>query len=955
MEAAIVQHIQNTLSAQQDIRKNAEAALTSAELTPGFSLALLNVVGAATVDPNIRITCSIYFKNFVKKHWKQVEGEPDKLHAPDRVNIKAMIVDLMITSPHSIQLQLSEAVTMIADNDFPDQWLELVPLLVSKLDASNFDINAGVLQTAHSIFKRWRHQFQSNKLFTEIKMVLEQFAAPFLAFFQATDALVDQNANNPKALAVLFNIILLLTKIFYSLNCQDYPEFFENNHDQCMALLKKYLVYTNPLLETSDDEEVGPIEKVKASICEIIDLYGTKYEEDFKTLPQFVETVWGLLTTTGPQPKYDVLVSKAIGFLTAVARPARHKHMFSNEVLRNICQSIIVPNMSLRDADIELFEDDCMEYIRRDLEGSDMGTRRGAATDLIRGLLSHFAQETTTIVSEYLTVLMAEYNRDTKANWKSKDTALYLIIAVSAKASSLQSGVTSVNEYIDTVSVFAANVLPDLQAPVNGPTQAIIKVDCLKYVLTFRMQLSKEQILQVFPFVVQHLSSTNYVVYTYAAVCIERILAIKSGNHLMFSKADVHQYIQPMLLRLFDLIQANGTTSEKLAENDYLMKTLMRVLLVARDDVTPYASEILNRLTQIIDVISKNPSNPKFSHFAFESVGALIRNVCHSNVQLVSEFEQFLFPPFQSILQQDVAEFMPYVFQLMAQMLAIHTEAGIPDTYKQMLPPLMTPLLWESHGNIPALVGLLESYLAKGPSELIQAGQLTPILGIYHKLISSRMNDHYGMDLILSVYENVSSADLGPYNKNIFMLLLQRLKSSRTPKFTNCFLKFLSTLLIMQKDGLNADMVIGFFDSITPNLFRDMFISVVLPGLTEMVQPEERKLFIIGMTNLLTRSSVILSDAYLPLWPELIKTVIELLKIPAAENADVNPEDELYIADVEEAGYQASFAKLAAPVKKRNGALQKVDPKEYFMKHLIEFKAGPGGARIGAQVWAMLG
>ncbi|KAJ3031576.1 UNVERIFIED_CONTAM: importin-alpha export receptor [Siphonaria sp. JEL0065] len=954
MEAAIAQHIQNTLSVQQDIRKNAEAALASASLTPGFSLALLNVVGAATVDASIRVTCAIYFKNFVKKYWKQIEGEPDKLHAPDRASIKASIVDLMIISPTSIQLQLSEAVTMIADNDFPEQWTELVPLLVSKLDANNFDINAGVLQTAHSIFKRWRHQFQSNKLFSEIKMVLDQFAAPFLAFFQATDALVDSNAQNPKALAVLFNVVLLLTKIFYSLNSQDYPEFFENNHEQFMALLKKYLVYTNPLLETGDDEEVGPIEKVKSSICEILDLYGTKYEEDFTTLPQFVETVWGLLTTTGARPKYDELVSKGIGFLTAVVRPVRHKHMFSNEVLRNICQSIIVPNMSLRDADIELFEDDSMEYIRRDLEGSDRGTRRGAATDLIRGLLSHFGQETTAIVSEYLTVLLAEYARDPKGNWKSKDTALYLIIAVSAKASSLQSGVTSVNEYIDTVSVFASNVLPDLQAPVSGPTQPIIKVDALKYVLTFRNQLTKVQILEVFPFIVQHLSSSNYVVYTYAAVCIERILAIKSGSHQMFSKTDIHQYVQPMLLRLFDLIQSNNSSSTKLAENDYLMKALMRVLLVARDDILPYASEILNRLTQIISVIAENPSNPKFNHFAFESVGALIRNICQANAQLIGEFEQFLFPPFQVILGKDVAEFMPYVFQLMAQMLAIHNEAGIPPAYQSMLPPLLTPALWESHGNIPALVGLLESYLTKGASEIVAGNQLVPILGIYNKLIASRMNDNFGIDLLMAVYENVPSANLATFNKNIFMLLLQRLKGSRTPKFVNCFLKFLSNLLIIEKEGLNADVVIGFFDSINPGLFRDMFSSVVLPGLAEMVQPDERKLFIIGMTNLLTRSTVILSDAYLPLWPQLITTVIELIKIPAAEGADVNPEDDLYIADVEEAGYQASFARLAAPVKKRNG-VNGVDPSVYFRDHLIAFKAGPGGARVDPQVWALLG
>ncbi|KAJ3230620.1 importin-alpha export receptor [Chytriomyces hyalinus] len=954
MEVEIAQHIQNTLSAALEVRKNAESGLLSLETKPGFCIALLTLVGSAAVDHATRMTCAVYFKNYVKKNWKQHEGEADKILPADRVAIKTHIVDLMITAPHSIQLQLSEAVTMIADNDFPAQWSNLIPLLVSKLDASNYDINSGVLQTAHSIFKRWRHQFRSNELFTEINLVLTEFAAPYLAFFQATDALVDQNAGNPKALAVLFNTILLLTKIFYSMNCQDLPEFFENNHNACMSLFKKYLLYKNPALETSDDEEAGPIQKVQASICEIIDLYGSKYDEDFTTLPQFVETVWGLLTATGLEPKNDELVSKAIGFLTSVARPARHKHMFSVDVLRNICQSIILPNMSLRESDVELFQDDCMEYIRRDLEGSDNGTRRGAATDLIRGLLAHFSQEITAILSEYLGVLLAEYARDQKANWKAKDTALYLIIAVSAKSSSLQSGVINTNEHINIVDVFAANVLPDLQAPVNGPTEPIIKVDALKYVLTFRNQLSKSQILEVFPFIVQHLSSTNYVVYTYAAVCVERILALKSGAQPMFNKMDVQQYIQPMLLRLFALIQDSGASSAKFAENDYLMKALMRVLLIAKDDVLPYASEILSRLTQIIDVISKNPSNPKFNHFAFEAVGTLIRNVCQSNAQIVAEFEQFLFPPFQGILQQDIAEFMPYVFQLLSQMLAIHKEMGIPPAYKQMLQPLLSPALWESHGNIPALVGLLGSYLSKGAAEIAAAGQLTAILGIYHKLISSRMNDHFGFDLIISVYENVPSASLAPFHKNILMLILQRLKSSRTPKLVNGFLKFLGSLMVFEKEGMNPDVVIGYFDSITPNLFRDMSQSVVLPGLAEFHQPEERKLFIVGFTKMLTNSATMVSDAYLPLWPQYCQTIVSLLKIPAAQDADVNPEDEFYIADVEEAGYQASFAKLAAPSKKKTGLLANVaDPAAFVMQSMGGFRNSPAGARIGAEVYAL--
>jgi exportin-2 (importin alpha re-exporter) len=59
--------------------------------------------------------------------------------------------------------------------------------------------------------------------------------------------------------------------------------------------------------------------------------------------------------------------------------------------------------MTLRESDEELFEDDPIEFIRRDLEGSDTDTRRRASADLVRSLLELHAQEVTQIFSTYIT------------------------------------------------------------------------------------------------------------------------------------------------------------------------------------------------------------------------------------------------------------------------------------------------------------------------------------------------------------------------------------------------------------------------------------------------------------------------------------------------------------------------------------------------------------------------
>lgn len=51
---------------------------------------------------------------------------------------------------------------------------------------------------------------------------------------------------------------------------------------------------------------------------------------------------------------------------------------------------------------------------------------------------------------------------------------------------------------------------------------------------TVPAQLTKQQLLSVLPLLIQHLQSTNYVCYTYAAISIERILFIKQGTQLLF-------------------------------------------------------------------------------------------------------------------------------------------------------------------------------------------------------------------------------------------------------------------------------------------------------------------------------------------------------------------------------------------------------------------------------------
>jgi exportin-2 (importin alpha re-exporter) len=92
--------------------------------------------------------------------------------------------------------------------------------------------------------------------------------------------------------------------------------------------------------------------------------------------------------------------------------------------------------------------------------------------------------------------------------------------------------VTSTNALVDVVKFFSEHVYQDLQAE-SGSVHPILQVDAIRFLYTFRNQLTKPQLLSVLPLLSRHLASNNYVTYTYAAITIDRILFIKQNGNLL--------------------------------------------------------------------------------------------------------------------------------------------------------------------------------------------------------------------------------------------------------------------------------------------------------------------------------------------------------------------------------------------------------------------------------------
>ena len=106
------------------------------------------------------------------------------------------------------------------------------------------------------------------------------------------------------------------------------------------------------------------------------------------------------------------------------------------------------------------------------------------------------------------------------------------------------------------------------------------------------------------------------------------------------------------------------------------------------------------------------------------------------------------------MLAQDVAEFSPYVFQILAQMLEFRPD-GLSDPYRALFQPLLSPSLWERKANCPALVRLLRAYLKQGAAEVIPA-HLQALLGIFQKLLALKSTEDQAFSLLDALVVKVS-------------------------------------------------------------------------------------------------------------------------------------------------------------------------------------------------------
>jgi exportin-2 (importin alpha re-exporter) len=498
-------------------------------------------------------------------------------------------------------------------------------------------------------------------------------------------------------------------------------------------------------------------------------------------------------------------------------------------------------------------------------------------------------------------------------------------------------GVSEINEAVNVMDFFQTQILPELQ-DTNHASRPVLKATSIKFVSVFRNQFTRENLVQLMPLLIHHLGSPIVVVHTFAAYTIERILLAKevvgTTKQPKIASADFKPFLEPLFGALFVIID-----NEEWNENDYVMKCVTRSLSKAGEGVIPVTQIVITKLTTALGRVAKNPRNPQFNHYLFESIAVLVGSVCSKDPSATVTFESLLFEPFNIILQMDIAEFTPYVFQVLAQLLEFRPrESGLGQSYTQLFQPLLTPDLWEKKGNVPALARLIQAYIKKSPGELTQS--INPILGVFQKLLSSKATEGSAFDLLSSAIVHFAQEAMQPRLGTIFQLILTKLMSSKTPKYTRLVTQFFA--LFVGKFGGQAfvDSINVMQNGLAINLLAQVWNPRILKD--PPVQRMEAKVQVIGLTKLLCETPALLADPNgQAIWAQTLAGLVTVLTSASfkATTTEVDVDD-----DVLETQYDAQYSKLASTGAKVEDLFAEVpDPSANFVHSLHRLSSSQPG------------
>ena len=654
----------------------------------------------------MRVSASVFLKNYIADYfydssYKAILNKDKIMNETLKNYFKENILTLMLNVENSILPHIIEMIKIVVQNanGYLIIWPKLMDFIGEILEKHDSSKSRHIYDLITKIIKRYHIESKSDSLFREIIYTMDKICKPMtddainiIKFFNNYD---NNNSSNNEIMTQCLQMMNKIMSIFYSLNYQDFPEFFEDHLTEWITILNDTLLLPN---KTADISKIDPsfrdmILKVKAKTLKNINLYYSNYYEDIEQFAQgLCSSVWTLMcksiiVTDG----YSKLMKELLDFFKSGFQMGKFGNL-KIEQINQIFEYIISPNLSMTLQEKQDFEENPVEFMKIEFEEYDMSSNKYYSINLLQIIISNFPEVNKNIIVPKIAALLNDYNIDKNKNWNNKILAINLLFASCIKTFAQRFGVTELNSnslYTDIDSLINEIFLKEFK-DYNSPV--IIQVYSLKFLSTFRLQITdKNKLGQIILLLIDILNKCCEETQNACLLCLDLIINMKDLQTRKSSTEEIinnENIFNSLISSLLNFISKNT--------NIFAMRCFFRTLKLTEDKkLQNLADSINNSMDAILKLIIKNSQIDEFNFYFFETCALIMKKFCINNnmnntcdLTLIKNFQNALQSDLNLILQNNITDLLGYSFQIFAFYLFLTNDNN--NFYQNILNNILT-------------------------------------------------------------------------------------------------------------------------------------------------------------------------------------------------------------------------------------------------------------------------
>ncbi|KAI5843637.1 armadillo-type protein [Tricharina praecox] len=726
--AALRECIGSTLSANADIRRQAELQLKAAEVQKGFVAALTDIV-SNDPDANFRHSAVIYLKNKVTRSWEFNEEWPKIPAIPEdeKAILRERLIPTLASAPPNIRQQLMPLIGKVLHYDFPERWPSYMDITLQLLNSGDIQSVFAGVQCLLSLTRVYRFKRDTTKQ-DEMERVAQ---ATFPIILAIGNRLVDETSTDAGD---------MLKMIIKTYKHATYFELAPHLQDQSSivpwATLFIKVVQKEPpaesMVEDLDEREIHPWWKAKkwafANLNRIFVRYGNpqgvtsndSYEEFAKHFidnfaPEILKAYLQQIELWVSKQRWlsKICLSNILAFLDECIKPsATWKHLGPH--VENLIAHVLFPLLCQTDEDLEMFHEEPAEYLHRKINFyEEVSAPDVAATNFLMTLTKSRKKQTFTVLN-FINGVVNRYETaaDADKNHREKEGALRMIGTLSSIILGKKSPIADQVEYF-----FVRHVFPEFRS-----TQGYLRARACDVLEKFADLDFKDEnnVVLIYQNILQCLNDPELPVRVEAALALQPLIRHD------YIRTSMQQNIADIMQQLLKL--ANEVDVDALAT---VMEEFVEVFAA---ELTPFAVQLTEQLRDtylriIGDVIEKGQGSTDEDTETYlddksitalgvlQTIGTLILTL-ESTPNVLLHLEQILIPVITITLEHKLADLYNEVFEIIDS--CTFSAKAISPTMWQIFKLIHRSFKDRSEIFIEEMLPALDNYVSYGHEMLKQ-------------------------------------------------------------------------------------------------------------------------------------------------------------------------------------------------------------------------------------------